>query len=645
MTAAGRASRSRRLRGDLDWIVLRALAREPERRYPTAAALAADLRRHLEGRPVEARPDSLGYRTAKLLRRNRLAVGLSAVVLLSLLGGLAAALWQAREARAQAARAERVKELMADVFLGAGPERARGGEITARELLADGARRVEAELGGEPEVQAELLSTIASVEEGLGLFESARARAERAVEIAERSYGPNDPRMIGSLSVLGGVLSQLERDADSLVARQRVLDIAKANYATDSLAVARAETGVINAYFGLDRFAEALPLGEHALEVVRQALGEDHLETVRLKLNLGFALDFLDRTDESIALGREVLASYERALGPDDPRTLEALHSLAVSLAWVGQNEEAVALFRRAIAGARRVLGPDHYRLAFSLQQSSLPLRELERYQDADDAAREAMAIFLALAADHPEATAVRNGLATSDMARHDFAAAEDQYRRAMSEWTATRGPEHRSTLQARANLAWALASRGRWQEAEPLAREALAARERIFGADSAFAAHSRWVLGEVLRAAGRPAAAVAEHERARAIAAEVFSEAHNLTVRAGIGMALDHLDQVAAGGGGSLAAAEEALARAEAGQRALDPEHSRLAEIDLARARLALANGRTEDAAALAAAARRRFVARLGEEAPGATEAARWQEVAQQAAAVGSRNLRPLRP
>jgi serine/threonine-protein kinase len=305
----------------------------------------------------------------------------------------------------------------------------------------------------------------------------------------------------------------------------------------------------------------------------------------------------------------------------------------------VGQNEEAVALFGRTIEGSRRVLGPDHYRLAFSLQQSTLPLRELERYEEADDAAREALAIFLALAADHPEATNVLNGLATSDMARHDFAAAEDKYRRAMTEWTATRGPEHRSTLQARANLGRALASRGRWEDAEPLAREALAARERIFGAESAFTAHSRWVLGEVLLAAGRPAAAAAEHERARAIAAAVFGEAHNLTVRAGIGIAFGHLELIEAGGDGSLAAVEAALARAEAGQRALDPEHSRLAEIDLIRARLALAEGRAQDAVELAVAARRRFAARLGEGAPAAAEAERWREAAQRAAAGGPRH------
>jgi eukaryotic-like serine/threonine-protein kinase len=629
---ADRRRHARLLRGDLDWIVLRALAREPERRYASASALAADLRRHLTGKPVAARPDSVAYRTGKLVRRHRVAVIAAALVLVSLLAGLAAALWQAREARAQAARAERVKDLLVGVFLGADPEQARGETITARELLAEGTRRVEAELAGEPEVQAELLTTIARVEEGLGLLASAHGRAERALAIAERLYGPRDPRLIPPLAAVGSVLSQLERDAESLAVRERILAIARERFAADSLEVARAETEVINAYFGLDRYAEALPLAEHALAVKRNRLGEEHLDTLRSKLNLAFALDFLDRTDEAIVLGDEVLAAYRRLLGPSDPRTLEAMHNQAVSLAWVGRNEEAVTLFEEAIEGRRRVLGPDDHRLAFSLQQSTLALRALERYAAAESAATEAIGIFRAIDPRHPEATGALHGLGTAAFARGDFAAAEGRYRQTVAEWEAARGSEHRSTLQAKADLALALAALDRTEEAEPLAREALAARERVFGPESTYAAHSRFALGEVLRAAGRGAEAVAELRRARELGAAVFGEAHQTTVRAGVALALAALDS---GEPELRAEAEKALDRAAEGQRALDPEHSRMGEIDLARARLTLLAGDAAQAAALAGGARQRLAVRLGAGSPAAEGAARVEATARELVAA----------
>jgi eukaryotic-like serine/threonine-protein kinase len=617
---AERRRQARILRGDLDWIVLRALAREPERRYASASALAADLRRHLAGRPVEARPDSVAYRTGKLVRRHRVAVTAAALVLVSLLGGLAAALWQAREARAQAARAERVKELLVGVFLGADPEQARGETITARELLAEGTRRVEAELAGEPEVQAELLTTIARVEEGLGLLASAQGRAERALAIAEQLYGPSDPRLIPPLAALGSALSQLERDAESLAVRERILAIARARFAADSLEVARAETEVVNAYFGLDRYAEALPLAEHALAVKRARLGEDHLDTLRSKLNLAFALDFLDRTGEAIVLGEEVLEAYRRLLGPSDPRTLEATHNQAVSLAWVGRNEEAVSLFEEAIAGRRRVLGPADFRLAWSLQQITLPLRGLERFAAAESAATEAIAIFRGIDPRHPEATGVLHGLGNAAFARGDFAVAEARYRQTAAEWEASRGPDHRSTLQAKADHALALAALGRAEEAEPLAREALAARERVFGPESAYVAHSRFALGEVLRAAGRSAEGLVELRRARELGAKVFGEAHQTTVRAGVALALAALDSDEPE---LRAEAEKALDRAAEGQRALDPEHSRMGEIDLARARLALLAGDAARAVTLAGGAHHRLAARLGAGSPAAETAA----------------------
>ena len=145
-----RARLAHRLKGDLDTIALTALKREPERRYATVAAFADDLERFLEGRPVAARPDTLGYRTRKFVSRHRVAVAAALLVSLSLAGGVAAALWQARATRIESERTARVRDFLASIFGSLDPDLGPGRDASAATLLADGAARVEAELGGEP---------------------------------------------------------------------------------------------------------------------------------------------------------------------------------------------------------------------------------------------------------------------------------------------------------------------------------------------------------------------------------------------------------------------------------------------------------------------------------------------------------------
>src|SRR5207247_8730294 len=116
----------RRLRGDLDRIVVKALQKLPERRYASAEALATDVQRHLDGLPVSARGDALSYRTGKFLRRHRVGAGAVALLLLSLVGGLIGTTWQARRAEREARKADAVKEVMKTLFSAADPAQARG---------------------------------------------------------------------------------------------------------------------------------------------------------------------------------------------------------------------------------------------------------------------------------------------------------------------------------------------------------------------------------------------------------------------------------------------------------------------------------------------------------------------------------------
>jgi serine/threonine protein kinase len=201
---------ARRLAGDLDLVVLTALHRDPARRYSSAAAFADDLARALAGRPVHARPDTARYRLRKSVGRNRLAVTATALGLAALVSGLGLALWQvdaarlaARRADAEAQRAERVKAFLLSVFEQSDPNRSKGEKVTARELLASGARRIGVELAGEPAMQAEMLDAVARSEANLGLIDSALEHARRALALREAVLPRGDARIADSRVLLG----------------------------------------------------------------------------------------------------------------------------------------------------------------------------------------------------------------------------------------------------------------------------------------------------------------------------------------------------------------------------------------------------------------------------------------------------------
>ncbi|MEL6617163.1 MAG: tetratricopeptide repeat protein, partial [Bacteroidota bacterium] len=182
----------RRLAGDLDQIVLAALRKEPERRYAGAAALGADVRRHLDGLPVEARPDSATYRLSRFVRRHRAGVGAAGVALLALVFGLGAALWQAnvasgeRDAAAQARdEAQAVAAFMSDLFEGAKPRTALGETVTARALLDEGAREIRSDLTRHPSTRAALLLEMGRAYVAIGDYAEADTLLQEALRLRQ----------------------------------------------------------------------------------------------------------------------------------------------------------------------------------------------------------------------------------------------------------------------------------------------------------------------------------------------------------------------------------------------------------------------------------------------------------------------------
>ncbi len=363
----------RRLRGDLDQIVLTALRREPERRYPGALALAEDLRRFREGHPVRARPDALGYRMSKFARRHRGAVTAAALAVLSLVLGLAMSLWQADRARrsaefaaAEARRAEqqaqiahetaervqRVKAFMMAIFTAADPIRGGGEAPTLEQSFAAAIERVQTSLDDDPTLRIDLLDDFGEIRSNQGRFAEARALLEPALAQAEHRYGADHPVVAETLQNLA-VIKHYEGDsaaAASLV--ERALAIMRIHKDSNPLLLAT----VLGASSGLKgmqgQTQEALAGFREAL-VLQRAHGADATQLASTLHGIGTMLLELKRFDEAEAPLRESLALSAGASHPDGAAQLVTLSSLAMVLDQQGRRAEVTATLERAVHIAR----------------------------------------------------------------------------------------------------------------------------------------------------------------------------------------------------------------------------------------------------------------------------------------------------
>ena len=198
----------RELRADLDAIVLKALRKDSARRYPSVDAMAEELRRRQAGLPVSAASDALSYRLGKYLRRHRVAVTLGAVVLLSLVGGLAGTMWQARQAAREATTARAVTDFVLGIFKESDPSESLGRELSARDLMTRGRARLDTALRAQPAVRGELLGMLGVVNGEMGFYPQADTLLRQAIAITRASHGPDHPDVAARLTEWANTLVQ-----------------------------------------------------------------------------------------------------------------------------------------------------------------------------------------------------------------------------------------------------------------------------------------------------------------------------------------------------------------------------------------------------------------------------------------------------
>jgi len=478
-----------KLKGDLDHIVLMAMRKEPERRYSSAAALAADISAYQNGYPLLAATNNWRYRAGKFVRRHKLGVVVAIVFVLSLSAfsvGMAVLTQRADQERLRVEqeqlRAELAARFLADMFRAATPGEARGRTVTARELLDRGASRIDKELAREPTVRASLLYSIADAYSALGLYDPAQQLAERAFKIRTQLLGPQNLSTADSLFLLANA-TRLKGEYEQAEPLFRLaLDIRRMKAGDDSTVVADALSYLGECLFLEGKNGEAESKLRQALAVYRKHsanLGSEARDNLaRLLEEKG---DYL----EAIQLLSEAVEIERRNEGSDSPPYTTTLHNLAGALARVGDLFTAEAKLRESLATERRVLGNAHPDLGYPLNLLGVVALEEGDWQSAEPLLRESLALWSRLGPTHPLVVTGLTNWGRLLTAKGEYAEARQYFARALA----------LAQLQPRngRNSAWVLYrfallefDSGNYSAAEGLARSALTMECAISGREKA---------------------------------------------------------------------------------------------------------------------------------------------------------------
>lgn len=441
------------LRGELDWITMKAIARDPARRYASASALADDLRRYLANEPVEAGPESRAYRISKFVRRNRAGVIAGGIAAAGVLAGSVFSIWfgvqaiAAREAeRSQRVEAERnaaiaqaVNDFLRDDLLAAvDPTRTADREITMREVLDKASATVGDRFADQPMVEAAVRATLALTYERIGYAKDAEPHRRRELEIYTQDSGPDDRRAVTARTSLSTNLMVQSRFDEAIELLNLNIELVggRPEFEQDLLTVRNNLSAV---YLELGRFAEAAPILAETLEAKRRELGDRDPSTLTSIFNLAGLYFSLSELDQAERLYREAYEGRAEVLGDTDPKTISS-----------------VIMWGRA-------------------------LFELKRFDQADEVLNRALGIVQErLDKGHPMRLSLMEAIAEMVMKRGDLEQADRLYQEVVDLRKVHQGPDHALTIHAMGQLATTRFELGRFADALSLVDEVRERQTRV---------------------------------------------------------------------------------------------------------------------------------------------------------------------
>jgi serine/threonine protein kinase/tetratricopeptide (TPR) repeat protein len=435
------------VRGELDWIVMKALEKDRNRRYETANGLATDVQHYLADEPVQACPPTVGYRLRKLVRRNKGPMLAAGLVLLAMVVGIIGTTWalvreadraegerQAKRDAVAAAEAEKKAKETAEtreaetravldfvenkIIAAARPEIVEGGlgrEVTLRKAIDAALPFVEKSFTDQPLIEARLRCTLAKSFAQLGDANSALGQLEPAQTLYRKHSAPDDPDRLRCLTSLAATYNFLGRPVEAVKIHEETLALQKARLGPEHADTLVSMHHLAEAYNQLGRNTEALKLCEEALAIRKAKLGPDHRDTLRSMHDLANTYEALDRNADALKLHEETLALQKARFGLEDRDTLFSMHEVACCYWALGRHADARKVQEQALAIKKAKLGPDHPETIAGMWLMGLILFDQGQHAEALRLHEEALALSKArLGPDHTRTLGCMNTLASN---------------------------------------------------------------------------------------------------------------------------------------------------------------------------------------------------------------------------------------
>jgi len=510
----------RGINDEVETIVLKCLSKERERRYQTAGELGRDIGHYLAGDPIEAKRDSVGYVLRKQLRRYKFPVAIAAGYVLVITGALVGTvtLWQqaslerdrtaeqrdravAAERQAETARAateqqrrlaevnaekaEQISEFLQDMLSGLDPSTARGRDTSLlREILDLAAKRIDRELGGQPEVEATIRGTIGRTYKALGLYDAAQQHLEASFKLWERMLGIGDRQTLETLLDLGSAYRHGGRLADAEHADRQALELGRSAYGDEDALTMTARNHLAAALSDqatYDKLQAADQIVREVLTIRQRTLGESDAKTLVTMNNLAVLLQRQGKLSEAEDMLRRLLALSSRTLRDDNPGAIGFARSLVDLLREAGQLDEAERLARENWNLSRKVLRDEHPDTMFSLYELGCVLMAQGRLPEAEPYLQQVLDIRRRiLGEDHRLTLASLSALAVLRQEQGQLEDAARLHQQVLDRRRSVLGDNHPDVLISLDGLAAAWMRQGAFNRAEPMFREAVDKASRV---------------------------------------------------------------------------------------------------------------------------------------------------------------------